>query len=232
MTTTDVENWPGDPGDLQGPDLMKRMLEHAEKFDTKVIFDHINEVEKRLREANPEKPDVFIERAAGYSEECCMSFGNENFGKMVEMAGGVNIAAPIIPGTFGTINPEQVIASNPDQFVGTGGDWEAYAPGMGWVPVGPGADMTEAKRKLDGLMERPAFTGIDATKNGNIHVVWHQFYNSPYQFVVIEQMAKWFHPDLFADIDPEATFKELHDRFLPLDYKPGYFISSSDTATN
>ncbi len=194
--------------------------------------DHINEVEKRLREANPEKPDVFIERAAGYSEECCMSFGNENFGKMVEMAGGVNIAAPIIPGTFGTINPEQVIASNPDQFVGTGGDWEAYAPGMGWVPVGPGADMTEAKRKLDGLMERPAFTGIDATKNGNIHVVWHQFYNSPYQFVVIEQMAKWFHPDLFADIDPEATFKELHDRFLPLDYKPGYFISSSDTATN
>lgn len=194
--------------------------------------DHINEVEKRLREANPEKPDVFIERAAGYSEECCMSFGNENFGKMVEMAGGVNIAAPIIPGTFGTINPEQVIASNPDQFVGTGGDWEAYAPGMGWVPVGPGADMTEAKRKLDGLMERPAFTGIDATKNGNIHVVWHQFYNSPYQFVVIEQMAKWFHPDLFADIDPETTFKELHDRFLPLDYKPGYFISSSDTATN
>lgn len=194
--------------------------------------DHINEVEKRLREANPEKPDVFIERAAGYSEECCMSFGNENFGKMVEMAGGVNIAAAIIPGTFGTINPEQVIASNPDQFVGTGGDWEAYAPGMGWVPVGPGADMTEAKRKLDGLMERPAFTGIDATKNGNIHVVWHQFYNSPYQFVVIEQMAKWFHPDLFADIDPEATFKELHDRFLPLDYKPGYFISSSDTATN
>jgi len=58
--------------------------------------DHINEVEKRLREANPEKPDVFIERAAGYSEECCMSFGNENFGKMVEMAGGMNIAA-IVP---------------------------------------------------------------------------------------------------------------------------------------
>lgn len=194
--------------------------------------DHINEVEKRLSEANPEQPKVFIERAAGYSEECCMSFGNENFGKMVEMAGGVNIAASIIPGTFGTINPEQVIASNPDQFVGTGGDWEAYAPGMGWVPVGPGADMVEAKRKLDGLMDRPAFTGINATKNGNIHVVWHQFYNSPYQFVVIEQMAKWFHPDLFADIDPEATFKELHDRFLPLDYKPGYFISSSDAVTN
>lgn len=45
MTTTEVENWPGDPGDLQGPELMARMLEHAEKFDTQVIFDYINSVD-------------------------------------------------------------------------------------------------------------------------------------------------------------------------------------------
>ncbi|MBS3747184.1 MAG: thioredoxin-disulfide reductase [Wenzhouxiangellaceae bacterium] len=42
MTTTDVENWPGDAADLQGPDLMKRMLEHAERFDTELILDHIH----------------------------------------------------------------------------------------------------------------------------------------------------------------------------------------------
>ena len=40
-TTTDVENWPGDPNDLQGPDLMERMKTHAEKFNTEIIFDHI-----------------------------------------------------------------------------------------------------------------------------------------------------------------------------------------------
>ena len=45
MTTTDVENWPGDAPDLQGPDLMQRMLEHAERFDTRVINDHIVEVD-------------------------------------------------------------------------------------------------------------------------------------------------------------------------------------------
>ncbi|MFT4655377.1 MAG: thioredoxin reductase (NADPH), partial [Patiriisocius sp.] len=40
-TTTEVENWPGDANDLTGPDLMVRMQEHAEKFDTEIILDHI-----------------------------------------------------------------------------------------------------------------------------------------------------------------------------------------------
>mgnify|MGYP000386198757 FL=1 len=44
-TTTEVENWPGDANDLTGPALMDRMKEHAEKFDTEIIFDHINSVD-------------------------------------------------------------------------------------------------------------------------------------------------------------------------------------------
>lgn len=182
-------------------------------------------VTDRLAEARPEKPLVFIERAAGFSEECCMSFGNENFGRMVEMAGGVNMAAGIIPGTFGTVNPEQVVASDPAQVIVTGSDWEAYAPGGGWVGLGPGADRELARRKLGKLMERPAYAGVQAVRNGHVHAVWHQFYNSPYQFVVIQEMARWLHPALFAGLDPQATFRTLHERFLPVDYQPGYFVS-------
>lgn len=44
-TTTDVDNWPGDGDGVQGPDLMIRMQKHAERFDTKTIFDHIDEVD-------------------------------------------------------------------------------------------------------------------------------------------------------------------------------------------
>ncbi len=44
-TTTDVENWPGDAEGLTGPDLMVRMQQHAEKFDTEIVFDHINKVD-------------------------------------------------------------------------------------------------------------------------------------------------------------------------------------------
>ncbi len=48
-TTTDVDNWPGDAEGLQGPDLMNRMLQHVERFETEVVFDHIHTVELKER---------------------------------------------------------------------------------------------------------------------------------------------------------------------------------------
>ncbi|MCD2184701.1 ABC transporter substrate-binding protein [Rhizobium sp. GN54] len=202
----------------------EQLAEDFIKFRAESIA-HVTDV---LAKANPDKPVVFVERAGGYSDDCCMSFGNENFGKMVEIAGGINMAKDIIPGTFGTVNPEQIIASNPDQIIVTGGMWEAFVPGGAWVGVGYGANVEEARVKLEKLTERPAFTGVKAVKDGQVHAIWHQFYNNPYQFVAIQEIAKWLHPELFQDLDPEATFKELHARFLPLDYKPGYFVSLKD----
>jgi thioredoxin reductase (NADPH) len=49
MTTTDVDNWPGDVEGLQGPALMERMQKHAERFDTEILFDHIHSVELSQR---------------------------------------------------------------------------------------------------------------------------------------------------------------------------------------
>lgn len=49
MTTTDVDNWPGDNEGVQGPDLMERMRKHAERFNTEIIFDHVNKVDLSSR---------------------------------------------------------------------------------------------------------------------------------------------------------------------------------------
>jgi len=49
MTTTDVDNWPGDVEGLQGPGLMERMQKHAERFHTEIIFDHINKADLSKR---------------------------------------------------------------------------------------------------------------------------------------------------------------------------------------
>src|SRR3954463_13202492 len=44
MTTTDVDNWPADALGVQGPELMERFQRHAERFETEIVFDHINKV--------------------------------------------------------------------------------------------------------------------------------------------------------------------------------------------
>ena len=49
MTTTDVDNWPGDVKGVQGPELMQRMAEHAERFETQMVFDHIHSADLKQR---------------------------------------------------------------------------------------------------------------------------------------------------------------------------------------
>ena len=49
MTTTEVDNWPGDVKGVQGPELMQRMAEHAERFETEMVFDHIHQVDLAQR---------------------------------------------------------------------------------------------------------------------------------------------------------------------------------------
>ncbi|MFA5979954.1 ABC transporter substrate-binding protein [Pseudomonas veronii] len=207
--------------------LFGRLLGKEARAEAFIDFRNrqIRRVTDVIAAQQPVRPAVFIERIGGYTDDCCLSFGNENFGLFVDMAGGDNIARGIIPGTFGQLNPEQVIVANPAHVVVTSANWEAFAPGGHWVGVGPGADMTQARHKLAWYTQRPAYAGIKAQDNQAFHAIWHQFYNSPYQFVAIQQLAKWFHPRLFADLDPEASFRELHERFLPVPYEPGYFVS-------
>jgi thioredoxin reductase (NADPH) len=61
MTTTDVENWPADPNGVQGPELMQRFLEHAERFNTEIVFDHIHTAKLN------EKPIRLIGDSAEYT---------------------------------------------------------------------------------------------------------------------------------------------------------------------
>ena len=173
------------------------------------------------------RPNVFIERAPGISGEnnCCRTFGPVNFGAMVDLAGGQNIADGIIKTTFGDLNPEQLVIADPDQVIVNGSNWAAESDINQFVPVGRGADMVLSRERLANLMKRTPFPELKAVKEGNVHAVWHQFYGAPYEFFPIQQFAKWFHPDLFADLDPERNFEEFHRKFLPITYKPGYFAS-------
>ncbi|TRL31069.1 ABC transporter substrate-binding protein [Rhizobium straminoryzae] len=177
-----------------------------------------------------QRPTVFIERAPGISGEdaCCRTFGPYNFGAMVDAAGGHNVADGIISTTFGDLNPEQLVISDPDAVIVTGSNWAAESDVNQFVPVGRGADMGVARQRLENLMRRTPFPQLKAVGTHKVYAVWHQFYGVPYEFLPIQQFAKWFHPELFADLNPEDTFRQFHEKFLPVSYKPGYFASLAE----
>lgn len=130
------------------------------------------------------RPNVFIERSPGISGEnnCCRTFGPANFGAMVDLAGGRNIADGIIKTTFGDLNPEQLVVADPEHVIVTGSNWAAESDINQFVPVGRGADMALSRERLANLMKRTPFPELTAVKQGNVHAVWHQFYGAPYEF--------------------------------------------------
>ena len=94
---------------------------------------------------------------------------------------------------------------------------------------GCGADPGVAKQQLRTLAEQtPGFPGLKAVQGNRVHAIWHQFYGSPYHFAALQQIAKWNYPAAFADVDPEASLRTFHERFLPIPYSGAFWVSLAD----
>ncbi|MEO9517594.1 MAG: ABC transporter substrate-binding protein [Paracoccaceae bacterium] len=176
--------------------------------------------------ADEDKPIVFIERAAGYDPgKCCNTFGAANLGRLVDLSGGRNWGSLKSPGFSTAVSLEAIFADDPEVIIGTGANWAEANPATEAVLFGYEASQVAVQERLAVLAAREGWPELSAVKNGRFHSVYHQFYNNPYHFVAMQAFAKWLHPDLFADVDPNATMKELHDTFLPIGYS-GVFWGS------
>lgn len=161
-----------------------------------------------------ERPSVFMHAHAG-SAECCFSPGKGTFDDYITAAGGRNIAAALLPGATGQISLEQVLAVDPAIYIATGGTHLAKSGGL---VLGLGVPAEVASRSLAAQLARPGLKALTAVRNGQAYGLWHLFNDTPTHIAAIEAMAKWFHPQLFADIDPQATLDEISRRFsaIPL----------------
>lgn len=176
-----------------------------------------------------ERPVVFIEQAAGIDADqaCCRTFGGTNLGRLVDLAGGRNWGTSRVPGVGSDVSFEAVLTDDPAIVIGTGANWSESKPSTTAVLLGYEATPDAVQARLAALAARDGWSEMAAVKNGRFHSVYHQFYNSPYHFVAMQAFAKWIHPELFADLDPEATMRELHEQFLPIDYS-GVFWATLD----
>lgn len=216
--------------------LMGRILDRRDAADefTDFYTAEMNRIYATVEQIPLEdRPVVFIERAAGYNpNECCSTFGGTNLGRLVDLAGGRNWGSRMFPGFGGNVNLEAVFADDPDVIVGTGANWAEANPATEAVLFGYEASSEAVQDRLAALAARPGWPEMSAVRDGRFHSVYHQFYNSPYHFVAMQAFAKWFHPDRFADLDPEATMVELHERFLPIDHSGVFWATLDSTATH
>lgn len=181
---------------------------------------HRQRIADRLAQAAPKIPTVLMHAHAGLGA-CCNAPSKATIGAFIDAAGGHNIAADVLKTPFGQLNLEYVLSKNPDVYIGTGG---IHLAGKGGLVMGPGIDETVARKTLAEVVARPDLADLTAVRNGRVYGLWHIFNNNPANFLAVEVLAKWLHPELFADIDPEASLKELNDRFLPVEMQGTYWI--------
>lgn len=191
----------------------------------------VDDITKRAAaatEKNP-KPATYVWRAGGLSD-CCGTWNDSNISELVNAAGGENIGDKFVAGESGQLTPEQVIESQPEHIIVTGGQWGNKKGKDGKTPVfaamGYGVDPETSEKSMGELLaHQPGFDLLKAPENGNFHAIWHQFYNSPLNYIAMAQIAQWLHPEEFKDLDVAALWQTAHDKWVPIAPDGSFFAT-------
>lgn len=185
--------------------------ERAENF-AQFYEERLDRVRDRLSASGAPRPGVFLHSHAA-ARNCCSTVGQGVFHDFITAAGGRNIGDGVIRGAQGNVSLEYLIGTDPDFYVATGG---THMAPRGGLVLGSGVGPDQARQSFDALIGAPGFNALSAVQNGHAAGVWHLFNDSPVHIALIEYLAKTFHPDLFADLDPAATLTEIQTRFSPV----------------
>ena len=185
------------------------------------IEEHLNEIKEKVSDIpDDERTKVYIEFFMDYYT------GGEGttYQKYIEMAGGKNVFSDIPgPGGYGLVevSSEEIIERNPEVILHHVG--MAYAGKTGYGVD----DVTALREKREEIMERPGFSAIEAVKSGRVYTLDSGIILGPIYPVGVSYYAKWFYPELFEDLDPNAIHQEYLTKFLRIDYdlsKHGVFV--------
>ncbi len=190
---------------------------------------HMQRIASRLAEYHGPKPSVLLQLHLGRRSECCVTSVNGNLGELLTFAGGNNIASQQIKGVFGRLSEESVIAAQPDYYFATG---TGTANEAGALKLGPAVTSAQTRQSLLALTDQQnALKQLNALRDGHAGAIWHNFYLSPWHVVATEFFATTLYPQLFRDVDPEQTLRQLFRDFLPVPYSGSYLYRLAPEAT-
>ncbi len=182
-----------------------------------------NDVMARVEKASAaRRPRVYLELGQGGAEVVGNTYDKSLWGKIFALMKADNIAAGKVPGAYGPINAEAVIAGNPEAIFIGGSSWvnrpKAVRTGYDTPP-----EVTRAS--LAPYVSRPGWADLAAVRSGNVSAIEHGLARSLFDFVAMQYIGKRLYPEAFADIDPHAEFKAYHERFLPVAFNGTWMLS-------
>ena len=175
--------------------------------------EQMNLVYDRLKDRPDEdRPSVYMEFSRGPSV-IGNSWSEQMWGAQIRECGGVNIAAGQ-EGASVDVPAEQVLAANPDFIIMSGC---LQSDDTDNVVMGYGADRELAREHLEAYKSRDGWSSLNAVKNNNMGAIYHDLSRHIFDFAGAQFLAKTLHPDLFADIDPEANLAKFFSDYMPVE---------------
>ena len=164
---------------------------------------------------------VYVELGQAGAETIGNTYNNTMWGKIITTLGAENIATGKIPGPWGPLNAEAVIAENPDLILMASSSWVSRPKA---VRTGYDIPESETRASLLPYAQRPGWADLKAIKAGDINAIEHGLARTLYDFVAMQYIGKRLYPEAFADVDPVASFKAYHEKYLPISFSGTWML--------
>ncbi len=202
--------------------LLGRILEREAQANAFADFYevHLKRITDRVAAA-PEPGPTVLMHAFPDPDRCCFAYGAGGLGEFIGITGSRNIADRNMPRQGGLVSGEYLIAADPEVYIATaspGGTYSGFS-------IGPGVTADEARRTLGEVVKNPTLANLSGVRNGRVFGVWNFFNAVPLNILAAEAFARWLRPELFADVDPNASLTEINERFAAVPFEGSYWIS-------
>ena len=179
--------------------------------EAEAYFDYYDEVLGAIAEqvgglAEDERPDVYLES----TQELKTGAVGSSWHQKILTAGGFNVYGKE-PVSLPEVTAESVVEKNPD-FIFKVSGWNSITFG-GYSVV----SYDEMQAAYDAITSRPAWDTIKAVENGQVYIMWNDILGGPRYFIGVSYLAKYLHPDLFQEFDPQAVHQTYVTTFQGLD---------------
>jgi ABC-type Fe3+-hydroxamate transport system substrate-binding protein len=176
--------------------------------------DKLADIRRRVGDA-PIKPKAYVELGQGGADAIGNTYWKGMWGRLLDFAGAENIAVGRIPSAWGPLNPEYVLAANPDAIFIAGSSWVGRPNA---VLTGFDADIATTRARLAPYVKRQGWADLKAIRNGQLFAIEHGLCRALFDYTATYFIAKQLYPDRFSDIDPVGELRRYHQQFLPVTF--------------